>query len=392
MHFRFSTTIAAVVTVCLSAGLAFSQSDAQDRSFLLKGRQEKGYGKRDRVFPNFSKTIAPSQLHEIYGVRAEAGVDYTQTYSKLRGNLRLDPRNNETVTTNAPGFQASAYAGGDIFVFGVGGAYYESNQRAKEFDSSEKLQNTKVLPQAALSLNDYVTLGLSSDVNWAKASAKRNDVEGINSFYYHRETASLSYHDPRFEAGFAYTPRVADTGRFDTKGNASGATSFTLAGRGEREEGGADRAIYAPAVGTLYVRGNLTDNFSMLASASHAQYDANRAESSKGIFDNYRANDRYAGKLQASWWFNDQASSISATGQYLGAAVAPVGLDENAFGYRFANLYGGSVDGVAEVGNRTYVGLMVGHLRGERDQTTDGFRFAGKEEKTRIGTTFATNF
>ncbi len=49
---------------------------------LTKTSDVKGYGKRDRVQFESDQTVMPSQLHEIYGARVEAGASVRRSLIK----------------------------------------------------------------------------------------------------------------------------------------------------------------------------------------------------------------------------------------------------------------------------------------------------------------------
>jgi hypothetical protein len=151
-----------------------------------------------------------------------------------------------------------------------------------------------------------------------------------------------------------------------------------------------DRTIYAPSHVTVFARGNFTNNWSGLASATHVQYDANLDEASAAFAD-YRRSDRMAGKLQGTYWLDSRRSSVSMTGLYEGGTYVDANLDTDAYGYKLANRYGGSMTAIGSVGRRKYVGLMLGQMRGERrgnrDEAPDSVEIENK-----IATSFSLSF
>jgi hypothetical protein len=83
----------------------------------------KGYSKRDRSQFESDQTIMPSQLHEIIGLRTEAGASYRST--RIRSS-------SDDKTLVAPAALARAYYGGEHFVLGAGFSHAESKSAAEE--------------------------------------------------------------------------------------------------------------------------------------------------------------------------------------------------------------------------------------------------------------------
>ncbi len=364
----------------------------REKSLITRSGDVKGYGKRDRVLPNSTMAQLPSQLHEVYGPRFEVGADFTSKTVKI-------PTGSDKVRSQiqGPSVVSRVATSGDILAISLGGQYGETNQKYRTvMDGNEKVNNTKFLPAVAISMTDNLTLGVNSDFNWI--NSKAGDLNFSDKLFFRRETASLSYHTPKFEVGAGYTNRSVGTFKHDDVGQAAlalqsdrgNAVGFSLNANDVEE-----RQFYVAPQGTLFARGNMTDNFSMLGSVTHAQYDGNRSEANP-VFSTYRSGDRFAGQLQTSYWFQDQASRISLTGKYRGAAVSPIGFEENGFGYGLANTYGGAVDGQSQVADRVYLGLLLGYMRGERnnDVVLDNkdIRFAAVEEQLRVATSVSMNF
>ena len=364
----------------------------RDRSFLTRSSDVKGYGKRDRLLPSSTMGQLPSQLHEVYGPRIEIGGEFAS--KKVKQPVGEDRARS---IIQGPTATARVSTSGDILAVSLGGQYVETVEKDKNLtQGSEKINNSKFLPAVAVSVSDNFTLGINSDFNWVKA--RSGDLEFADKLYYHRETASFSYHTSKFEVGAGYTNRSFGTFNHDDQGKATlalnsgrgSATGFSLNAKDTEE-----RQFYVAPQQTVFGRANLTSNFSMMTSLTHAQYDANRSEANP-VFTTYRNGDRFAAQLQTSYWFNDQASRISLTGKYRGAAVSPIGFEENGFGYGLVNTYGGTVDGQAQVANRVYLGLLVGYARGERNNEVvlagNDTRIAATEEQSRIATSVGMNF
>lgn len=336
----------------------------------------KGYGKRDRVQFESDQTIMPSQLHEVIGFRTEAGASYRSTVIRSNGDDKA---------LTAPTGLVRAYYGGEHFVLGAGFSHAESTSDAegKQFEEFQKTQ--KAVGQLAYTFGRNVTIGGESVSNWVDFSQNENNIKDreYNAFF-RRETFSVSYHDPRKEFGLAYT--TAYSRNMDNDSLVATPIGFGLALPAER----ANRRIYAPAHYTAFARGNFSDNWSGLASISHVQYDENLEEAS-AAFSEYRRDDRLAGKLQGIYWLDSRRSSVSLTGVYEGGTYVDANLDTDAYGYKLANRYGGSLTAIGSVGGRKYVGVMVGHMRGERNGDNDASTNS-VEQENKIATSFSLAF
>jgi len=354
-----------------------SPAYAEERSLFFKSTETKGYGKRDRVLLGSEQSISPSQLHEVYGARVDAGVQTNTATARYPG---------EKASSTSPSVTLRGFWSGDIIALGIGATGTESNLDSNNnVDFSEKQTSQKLLPAVALTVTPNLTLGASSDVNWIdikqnSAGQSSQSYEG----YTRRESLGVSFHTPKLEVGVAYaTPSTASLGPKNTNLEPVG---FGLLSASP----GAEREIYLPSHATIFARGNLTNHFSLQGAVSHVQYDNNVA-GAKDSVSAYRIEDRLASQLQAVYWLSDYATRFAATGSYRGATFAPIGTEENGLGYRDANLYGLELDGAIALRKRTYLGLTFGYLRGERDQTTDGARFVAREERTKIASTININ-
>lgn len=365
--------------VALSTVAIAGTAAAAERSLLLKTNEVKDYGKRDRVFFASDQTVAPSQLHEVYGARVDAGFLYDASRSRQVGDI--------SSRTNAPTAAVRGYWGADVATLGLGGAFTNATTNTdNSVDTDETYQSRKLLPAVAFTVAPNFTVGASSDVNWLSLKQTNNGIADQEyDTYIHRESIGASFHTPKLEIGVAYVTPAHE--RMRTETDVQDTASFAL--YTEAEPG--TRDIYLPAHGTIFARGNLTDHFSMQGVFSQVQYD-NNIESSSPTFDKYRAEDRNAGQLQAVYWMRDLGTRVAATASYQGGTFAPYGTEESGLGYRNANLYGGSLDGAVQFGERTYVGLSLGYMRGERNQDLDsGERVVAREERAKIATTINMN-
>ena len=121
-----------------------------------------------------------------------------------------------------------------------------------------------------------------------------------------------------------------------------------------------------------------------MSTVSMSRYDGN-VDGAVALFDQYNTADRLASKVTGTYWTPNR-SRISVAAEYKGAATTAVGTEEAALGYRLANLYGGSVEGVLSLDRKTYIGLNAGYMRGERNDTLNATseRFAGTEKTAKF--------
>ena len=357
--------------------VAFSQ-EASAIELFTKSRDVKGYGKRDRVFPVSSQTVSPSQLHEIYGQRVDAGADVTSTNARY---------SDDKVRATSPSGSVRGFVGGDILTLGLAGSRAESSGRTNTAVAAKEREiSKKFIPSLAATIQDHVTVGVSSEMNWVELR-QNSDVtsERVLEGYTRREAIGLAYHTSKWEVGAVHS--TYNSNRANVKeGQYQGSTGLAF-GLVEVQDQG-PRTLYVPASNGIYARGNVTDNWSFEGNVNRSEYDAN-VDGAKPYFKDYHNADRLAGQLQAIYWLNDEATRFAATAQYRGATYAPFAVEENELGYRDANLYGGALDAVFEVSKETYVGVRLAYLRGERDQDFNGGRVVAREDRATIGTTFS---
>jgi hypothetical protein len=122
----------------------------------------------------------------------------------------------------------------------------------------------------------------------------------------------------------------------------------------------------------------------LTSSVSLARYDGNVTGAVK-LFDDYKTEDRLAAKLLGTYW-TSQRSRVSLAAEYKGAATSAVGSEEAGLGYRLANLYGGTVEGILSVNRKTYLGLNASYMRGERDdvESRSLVRYSAREESSKV--------
>jgi hypothetical protein len=363
------------ITTILSVFVIATGAAGAERSLLTKTSSVKGYGKRDRVFFGSDQTVAPSQLHEVYGARVDAGFQYDSSRSRY---------SNEKLRTSTPTAAVRGYWSGDALALGLGGSFSNSTLNSDAIsDTNETAKSRKFLPTAALSLTENITVGASSDVNWLSIKQTNNDLTDQNyQSFLRRDSIGVSYHTPKLEVGVAYV--TAANASMTAEESVPVQTGFGLY---SNTEAGV-RDVYLPAHTTAFARGNITDYVSLQGTISQVQYDANKEGAKTALFEDYRRDDRLAGQVQGVYWMKDLATRVALTGSYQGATFAPYGTLDNGLGYRDVNLYGAAVDGAIELQDRTYLGLSVGLLRGERNQDTDAGRAVAREERAKIATTF----
>jgi hypothetical protein len=362
------------------ASVAFLATSSLGAELITKSRAVKGYGKRDRVFPVSSQTVSPSQLHEVYGPRVDAGLDITRADSKI---------NNVKASTTAPTATVRGVVAGDILALGLAASRGESSGRENtEIATKERVIGKKVVPSVAATIADHVTIGASSELNWMELRQNSDYArERTYDGFARREAIGLSVHTSKMEVGMMHATLSRNRIHTDNFEAGGAQQAFLLTSISDDTM----REIYVPASNTVFARGNLTPNWSVQGAVSHTEYDSN-AQGAKETFNDYNRADRLSGQLQAIYWLNDEATRFAATANYRGATYAPFGSEENGLGYRHANLYGGSIDAIVDIGSQSYVGVRLSHLRGERDQQLTGFRLAAREARTNIGTTVSKSF
>lgn len=365
---------------CLVAALSVG-SVASAAELITKSRAEKGYAKRDRVFPVSSETVSPAQLHEVYGPRVDAGFEITRSESKLNG-LKT--------TNTAPTAKLRGAVAGDILTLGLAGTRSEHAGKSKiETGPKERVIVNQFNPSLAITIADHVTLGASSDMSWLNVLQNADAQKELESNgFLRREAIGLSYHTAKWEVGVMHSTFAR--ARIHSKDDNQNAIGFLLAAP-SKDLSSSSRDLYVPANNMVYARGNVTNNLSFQGTLGHSEYDAN-VDGAKEIFADYRRDDRLAGQLQAVYWLNDLATRFSATASYKGATHATFGTEDNALGYRDTNLYGGALDAVFNVGEQAYLGLKLDYEQGERNQGEGLNRIAARERRASVGTSLSKTF
>jgi hypothetical protein len=357
-------------TCIVGLGLLFATTaHAQvDASQFPANTTIRDYAKRDRLLLGGLEYISPAQLHENAGLRARVGADLQMSQLEQLGQ-ESDLR---TPTASA----AFAYGLTDL-TLGVQTSYSSATNEAKgPLTAEEEFTALKVRPEVAYTFGANLTAGVGIEFSSLDV---REDLNTVNEYDYDyaRPVAALSFHTPKLEVGAVYTAEVQDSA---TRGNANREGTLSLATSADADE----RAIYLPAMGTLYARGNLTNAFSVTSAVSVARYDGN-VDGAVQLFEDYKTEDRLAAKLLGSYWTTER-SRVSLAAEYKGAATTAVGSEEAGLGYRLANLYGGTVEGILSLNRSTYLGLNASYMRGERDDTesTTAVRYNGKEETSKV--------
>lgn len=353
-----------LLILCTFICAGATQAAAQDESEYPLNTTIRDYAKRDRLLIGGLDYISPSQLHENEGMRARLEAE-TQN-----SELTKQGADSDLIT---PSVTVGAAYGWQSFTLGVQGTYINAeNEGEGPTEVKEEFEGTRIMPEIAYTFGKYFTAGVGVEFT-------QLDVEetlGVtNEFGYDfpRAIAGLSYHEPAYEIGLAFTSEVQDD---DTLSVVRDEPSLSLAATTAPNE----RAIYLPAMGTAFARGNLTDNFSVLSAVSYARYDGN-VDGAVPLFEDYKSADRFAGKLLGTYWTSAR-SRVSLAAEYKGAATAAINTEENLLGYRLANLYGGTLEGILAINRLAYIGLNASYMRGERGDTEDasGVRYTAKEE------------
>lgn len=372
------------LAILLGATSAQAQSEAD---LYPTNTTYRDYAKRDRLLLGGLDYVSPSQLHENAGLRARVEGEVMNSQLKKNG-VGSDLQN--------PTINAAAVYGWQDLTFGVRGTYSDAeNKSTSGIDNKEKFQGGKTIPELAYTFGKYFTAGVGAEI--AKISITESSVTRDQfDINYSRWIGGLSYHEPAFEIGVAYTsevhaeddigpgaPRVNQTG-FGLATDPAISTNLPPTGlslsQGPRDLIDTTRAIYLPSTGTIFARGNLTDNFSLASNVSLARYDGN-VEGAVQVFEQYKTADRLAARVVGTYW-TDARSRISAAAEYKGGASTEIGADESGLGYRLANLYGGTLEGVLAINRMAYLGASYQFMRGERNDTVTetNDRYTAKEE------------
>jgi hypothetical protein len=338
----------------------------------------KGYAKRDRVLIGSGVNLLPTQLHEITGARVGVGAEYNRTDLRFpveQGNVRT--------RIDSPSATVMGAYGNDYIALGVQGSYLQGVNTVRDFDNVESdVSSTKIIPQVALTPMKNFSIGLGIEVDSITMKEEFGESEAEYKLNPNRVIAGVAYHNEFLEVGVGYNTEAQDRDRSNDQGTASLSLAST--------EGENERAIYLPAESRVYARANFSDKFSMLGAVSMARYDAN-VNGAIGAFDKYQTEDRIAAKLIGTTWTSNR-SRIAVAGEYKGGATTAVGSEESGLGYRLANTYGGSVEGIVSINRQTYLGLLGGYTRGQRDDTINGERYAIRESSMKFAGTVAAKF
>ncbi|MFW7378764.1 MAG: hypothetical protein ACOH5I_08160 [Oligoflexus sp.] len=327
------------------------------------------FAKRDRLLVGGLNYVSPAQLHENEGFRARFGAEMQQSTVRT-GDV-------ESELTTPQGTLELAY-GWSRFTLGLGANYLSAENTGEgDLNFEESFEARKLLPQLAYTFTDNWTIGAGVEMNWLDVKEKAQ-TESSFDYQINRPVVGLAYTTPRFEVGLAYAAEVQETAGLDANAQ-RGDVSLSLAAMPTELQ----RAVYLPAMTTLYGRGNVTDRVSLMSSVSMARYDGN-VDGAIELFDNYKTADRLAAKVLATYW-TESRSHISIAADYKGAATTAIGAEEAGLGYRLVNLYGGSLEGAYSINRQAYVGLLASYTRGERnDLSNAGEQFSGKEDTTRF--------
>lgn len=355
-------------SLCLFAGAAAAEAQTASAGYPGNTTVRK-YAKRDRFLPGSLDYVSPAQLHESAGLRANLSTDLQSS--------DLSKNSVKSQLTN-PSVNAGVSYGWEDLTLGLQAGYLNSKNEGKEgLKAEDKFTSVKLRPEVAYTFGSNYTAALG--LEGTRLSLDQEAVTA-NSYDYDflRGVAGLAYHTPKFEVGLAYTTEVQDKAKVSEGSFRQDVLSLTSS------DSLTNRSVYLPAMTTAYARGNLSDNWSVMSTVSMARYDGN-VEGAVALFDQYATEDRLASKLVGTYWTTNR-SRLSVAAEYKGAATTAVGSEEAALGYRLANLYGGSVEGVLSLNRRTYLGLNAGYMRGERSDTlkASGENFSGSENTSKI--------
>ncbi len=355
------------LSFCMVVGATVAQAQTEGEGLYPVNTTVRDYAKRDRLLIGGLEEVSPSQLHENLGLRARVEAELQNSDLKNQG-VRSD-------LSTPVGTFGLAYGGQD-WTFGIRGSYLSAkNEGRGGVEIKEDFQSTKFTPEVAYIFGKYFTAGLGVEFSDLEVDEKVIETKDFR-YNYTRPIVGLAYHMPSYEVGIAYTGEVQENEVISTDREGSLALA-TSAGPNER-------AIYLPAMGTVYARGNLTDTFSLMSAISLSRYDAN-VKGAVPLFEEYDNQDRLAAKVVGTFW-TENRSHIALAAEYKGAATTAMGEEEAGLGYRLANLYGGSLEGVLAIDRMTYIGANASYLRGERNDTLEetGQRFTSKEDTTRF--------
>ncbi len=378
--------------VSLALLLGATTAQAAESDLYPVNTTYRDYAKRDRILLGGLDYVSPSQLHENEGLRARIGSGVQNSQLK---------KNGVSGDLQTPFVEGDVAYGWTAWTLGVRGQYEKASiDQAGDSPAKEKFEADRVTPELAYDIGKYFTIGAGAEISRLRVTEVNLNNNNF-TYNYTRAVAGISYHEPAFEFGATYSSEVQRKAGIDVgtpRTEVGTGLSLTDVPQGISRAPGAsltafqaanERAIYLPATGAIFARGNLTDNFSLASHVSMAKYDGNN-EGAVHLFDNYKGADRTAANIVATYW-TDNRSRFSLAAEYKGAASTEMGEEEQTLGYRLVNLYGGSGEATLAINRTAYLGLQYEFLRGERNDTDTqtGLRYTGREQ-TNKWTGFAT--
>ncbi len=355
-----------ILGICMLVGTAAQAQTSAD--LYPVNTTIRDYAKRDRLVLGGLEYISPAQLHENAGFRARLGADVQN--SKLN---KLGQKSD----LNTPIANAAVAYGLYSLTLGLQASYLDATNEGKNVASTEDFKATKFRPEVAYTFGPNITAGVGVELSNLDVKEELSTLNKY-SYEYQRPVAGLAFHTPKLEFGLAYAGEVQGSDKLAGKTDRVGTLSIATSNEAN------ERAVYLPAMGTVYARGNLSDSFSLTSSVSMARYDGN-VDGAVKLFDDYKNADRLAAKLLGTYWTSAR-SRVSLAAEYKGAATSAVGSEEAGLGYRLANLYGGTVEGILSLDRKTYLGLNASYMRGERDdvESRSALRYSAREESSKV--------
>lgn len=358
-----------IISICMFVGATAAQAQTASEGLYPVNTTVRDYAKRDRLLIGGLEYVSPSQLHENAGLRARFEGEVQNSELRKQGSESK---------LSTPAINAGVAYGWQSFTLGLQASFLSAENDGSEAVSvTEEFESRKVMPELAYTFGQNFTAGIGLEIAQLDVSEQLGTTNDF-TFDYQRPIVGLAYHTPKWEVGVAYTGEVQEKDQLSADAQREGTLSLAqTASINERD-------IYLPSMGTLYARGNLTDNFSLMSSVSLARYDGN-VDGAVGLFEKYENQDRLAAKLLGTYWTSAR-SRVSLAAEYKGAATTAVGAEESGLGYRLANLYGGTLEGVLAINRQTYLGLNASFMRGERDdlEPVSGVNYTAREESARF--------
>jgi len=349
----------------LVSGIAFGE----ELGLLTQERDFKGYPKRHRQHLLGTYELTPSQLHEVYGSRMDVSVEGGATNAYISGR---------SLSSTQQSITARGSVGGDVLTLALAAQTRNFMISRDQSNDRESIQSFRLSPEIAATLEDQITLGATIDLDYLQISEFYGGTSAEARGGYARPTASVSYHTPKLEVGVAATGMALTQMKHTRDMNES---EVALAFVGQRSDESV-REVYLPAHQTLFARGNLTDNWSLMGTYSHVSLDSSH-ESVPATFRKYRPEDRSATSMQVSYWTTAR-SRVSAAAFYQGATFAPAGTEQSGLNLRLANIFGANLEGNLRLRKHMYVGALVGTSQGQRNQYMYGESFGAKERHNRF--------